>query len=241
MNKWLLLACQQMQRSQNFRREIQIIWHKKVQLVFLDIFRYFICSEIGIHGYKMIELPLMNAQLWINNFFVACKRKYRGSKRTLLEKIIWLNDVLKKFRKKERISEAKGVSLDKIFKDVADYLRNLILYVVNFESTKRFSRSYSFGSLAEKLWKRISVIPMCHLWYEWLSYWELWKTINLSLNLFINLGNMLKFKVTGQRISAKKPGLKNNFVVTIFKLRILRKKKSWLLIYEYKSHPSDVI
>ena len=75
-----------MQISKNFHREIQVTWHKKVQLVFLDIFSYFICSEIGTHGYKMIELPLMNAQLWINNFFVACERKYRGSKCILLEK-----------------------------------------------------------------------------------------------------------------------------------------------------------
>lgn len=75
-----------MQISKNFHREIQVTWHKKVQLVFLDIFSYFICSEIGINGYKMIELPLMNAQLWINNFFVACERKYRGSKCILLEK-----------------------------------------------------------------------------------------------------------------------------------------------------------
>ena len=75
-----------MQISKNFHREIQVTWHKKVQLVFLDIFSYFICSEIGIHGYKMIELPLMNAQLWINNFFVDYKRKYRESKCTLLEK-----------------------------------------------------------------------------------------------------------------------------------------------------------
>lgn len=63
INKLLLLACQQMQISKNFHREIQVTWHKKVQLVFLDIFSYFICSEIGIHGYQMIELPLMNAQL----------------------------------------------------------------------------------------------------------------------------------------------------------------------------------
>ena len=75
-----------MQISKNFHREIQVTWHKKVQLVFLDIFSYFICSEIGINGYKMIELPLMNAQSWINNFFVACKRKYRGSECILLEK-----------------------------------------------------------------------------------------------------------------------------------------------------------
>lgn len=53
--------------------------------------------------------------------------------------------------KKERISVAKGDSLDKIRKEVANYLRNLIFYVVNFESTKRFSRSYSFGRLSGRV------------------------------------------------------------------------------------------
>ena len=46
---------------------------------------------------------------------------------------------------------AKGDSLDKIRKEVANYLTNLIFYVVNFESAKRFSRSYSFGRLSGRV------------------------------------------------------------------------------------------
>ena len=46
---------------------------------------------------------------------------------------------------------ANGDSLDKIRKEVANYLRNLIFYVVNFDSTKRFGRSYSFGRLSGRV------------------------------------------------------------------------------------------